>query len=120
MPMFRKKPVVIEATQWFRHGDEPAESKCQPIECDFEWRCDHCGSQAHKHGNVPTLEGWHIVCPGDWIIKSIKGEFYPCKPDIFEATYEPATDIITMGMNEETGKPLTMKDVVESFREDMQ
>jgi hypothetical protein len=38
--------------------------------------------------NCPTPEGWHIVCPGDYIIKGIKGEFYPCKPDIFEMTYE--------------------------------
>jgi hypothetical protein len=40
------------------------------------------------HGWIETLEGGHIVCPGDYIITGIKGEHYPCKPDIFEATYE--------------------------------
>ena len=41
-----------------------------------------------KSGWIATLEGGHIVSPGDYIIKGIKGEHYPCKPDIFEATYE--------------------------------
>lgn len=39
---------------------------------------------------IATLEGIHTASAGDWIIKGIKGEFYPCKPDIFAATYEPA------------------------------
>ena len=39
-------------------------------------------------GYIKTLEGGHMVAPGDWIIKGVNGEFYPCKPDIFEATYE--------------------------------
>jgi hypothetical protein len=38
---------------------------------------------------IPTLEGVVVASPGDWIIRGVKGEFYPCKPDIFEATYEP-------------------------------
>ena len=38
---------------------------------------------------IPTLEGDHLAEPGDWIIKGVKGEFYPCKPDIFAATYDP-------------------------------
>jgi len=42
----------------------------------------------HDHGWIDTLEGGHIVCPGDWIIKGVHGEFYPCKPDIFLETYE--------------------------------
>jgi hypothetical protein len=42
----------------------------------------------HWHGWIETLEGGHIVCPGDYIITGVKGERYPCKPDIFEATYE--------------------------------
>jgi len=44
----------------------------------------------HNHGWIDTLEGGHIVCPGDWIITGVKGENYPCKPDIFEATYDIA------------------------------
>jgi hypothetical protein len=42
----------------------------------------------HVHGWVDTLEGGHIVCPGDYIITGVKGEHYPCKPDIFAMTYE--------------------------------
>jgi hypothetical protein len=44
----------------------------------------------HDHGWIDTLEGGHIVCPGDWIITGVKGERYPCKPDVFAMTYEPA------------------------------
>lgn len=70
---FRKKPVVIEATQWFKDGDHPAvylDLGCIPT--------------------IDTLEGRHVVTPGDWIITGVKGEHYPCKPDIFAMTYEPA------------------------------
>jgi len=71
---FRKKPVVIEATQWFKMGDHPE-----------VWQSHESG-----FGVVHTLEGDHIVTPGDWIITGVKGEHYPCKPDIFEMTYELA------------------------------
>ena len=74
---FRKKPVVIEATQWFEFGDHPAVGPFfthDPEKKGYGW--------------VKTLEGGHIVTPGDWIIEGVRGEFYPCKPDIFEATYE--------------------------------
>lgn len=50
--------------------------------------CDHCGRTMHVHGWIDTKEGGHIVCPGDWIITGIQGEMYPCKPDIFDSTYE--------------------------------
>lgn len=80
MPQFRKKPVVIEAVQWFKPGDHPAVvMKAAP--------------NRHADDGVPwveTLEGGHIVTPGDWIITGVKGEHYPCKPDIFALTYEPA------------------------------
>lgn len=89
---FRKKPVVIEATQWFKHGDDPDVK-------DFSWLlvvgskneiCPHCKAIITAHGQIDTLEGsQHIVCPGDWIITGVKGERYACKPDIFEQTYEP-------------------------------
>ena len=75
---FRKKPVVIEATQWFKLGDHPA-VKTPPANWDDG-----------EHGWVDTLEGGHVVTPGDWIITGVKGEHYPCKPDIFEMTYEVA------------------------------
>jgi len=50
--------------------------------------CKVCGSSLYAHGWVATSEGGHIVCPGDWIITGVKGEHYPCKPDVFEQTYE--------------------------------
>jgi hypothetical protein len=78
---FRKKPVVIEATQWFKNGDHPA---VMP-----GWTYNEVEGKKH-FAFIETLEGDHIVTPGDWIITGVKGEHYPCKPDIFEATYEPA------------------------------
>lgn len=104
---FKKKPVVIEATQWFKNGDHPkdyadnddgAGRKANDWEGDVVRRhrlpggshaqCAHCGDTMNNHGWIDTLEGGHIVCPGDWIITGVRGEFYPCKPDIFEMTYE--------------------------------
>jgi hypothetical protein len=107
---FRKKPVVIEAAQWFKNGDHPLDdtqtvygSVGEPFLSEGKVvryyrhpdipgmeRCKHCGDIMHNHGWIDTLEGGHIVCPGDWIITGVKGEHYPCKPDIFEMTYEPA------------------------------
>ena len=81
---FRKKPVVIEATQWFKTGDHPA-VLFAPLDVLPEFLPGH-------HGWIQTLEGGHIVTPGDWIITGVKGEHYPCKPDIFEMTYERVED----------------------------
>ena len=50
--------------------------------------CPKCDQPFSRHGRVATLEGDHIACPGDYIIKGINNEFYPCKPDIFKKTYE--------------------------------
>lgn len=127
---FRKKPVVIEATQWFKNGDGPRAQHLPFGDVLRTWRneeeyanylaspaplvvrphrdslppdypshptCHGCGLPSStraeffaSHGWVDTLEGGHLVCPGDWIIRGVKGELYPCKPDIFAATYEPA------------------------------
>lgn len=114
MAFFRKKPVVIEAHPWFKNVDHPDDN------CDiFDYpdgngnvfqrpgegkvvryyrhpdvpgdkTCEQCGKPHHVHGWIDTLEQGHRVCPGDWIITGVKGERYPCKPDIFEATYEAA------------------------------
>jgi hypothetical protein len=86
MAKYRKKPVVIEAWQLV-----DIRKSIPPGVC-----IDDCGSApwlddcvlAHIH----TLEGVMIVTPGDWVIRGVKGEFYPCKPDIFAATYEPVED----------------------------
>ena len=78
MAKFRKKPVVIEATQWFKDGDHPAVIPGKLSGMPVFW--------------IVTLEGDMMVTPGDWIITGVKGEHYPCKPDIFEMTYENADD----------------------------
>lgn len=87
MKKYRKLPIVIDAQQWNKKGDVP-EAPIHPLDSDREWKCSRCGQVASKHGNCETLEGFHIVCPGDFIIKGVKGEFYPCKPEIFRMTYE--------------------------------
>ena len=98
----RKKPVIVDAFQWyevdafqwfevcpyvegekrivnyFRHPNIPGNSVCP-----------HCDRMYHDHGFIDTLAGGHAVCPGDWIITGVLGEHYPCKPDIFQKTYEP-------------------------------
>lgn len=76
---FRKKPVEIEATQWFKMGDHPA------VEMH---RNQVLVEGLPPYGWIDTLEGGHVVTPGDWIITGVKGEHYPCKPDIFEMTYD--------------------------------
>lgn len=94
---YRKKPVVIEATQWFNNGDHPEDGsegegkivryyRVPDVNGDME--CSQCNKILNYHGWIDTLEGGHIVCPRDWIITGVKGENYPCKPDIFEQTYE--------------------------------
>ena len=113
---YRKKPVVIEATQWFRNGDHPLDHDSigidKPTAMDlikydeylcYEGKvvryfrhptveghtvCRHCSDSMHRHGFVDTLEGGHIVCPADYIITGVEGEFYPCKPGIFHKTYD--------------------------------
>jgi hypothetical protein len=84
MSKFRKKPVVIEAIQWHKHGDHPKVGQLPPNHPIDKF----CITPLH-FGWIDTLEGGHVVSQGDWIIQGVKGEFYPCKPDIFEATYEP-------------------------------
>jgi hypothetical protein len=85
MAKYRKKPVVIEAVQWT--GDNIAEIQMfmRP-----DWP-EYMGefSDMDEILGINTLEGLHVARLNDWVIKGIKGEFYPCKPDIFEQTYEP-------------------------------
>jgi hypothetical protein len=81
---FRKKPVVIEATQWWKHGDHP-----EVVPVPYDHPVDQHALAPGAWGWVKTLEGGHLVTPGDWIITGIAGEHYPCKPEIFAATYEP-------------------------------
>jgi hypothetical protein len=87
---FRKKPVVIEAVQlrWDNWGEM----------CDFAGVGKLSDGKPEgvqsEHGDglirmaIPTLEGVMMAVQNDWVIRGVKGELYPCKPDIFEATYE--------------------------------
>lgn len=96
---WRKKPVVIDATRWWQNGDHPddgprdTEGKVvryfRRPDVPADRLCQKCHEHMHIHGWIDTLEGGHIVCRGDWIITGVKGERYPCKPDIFLQTYEP-------------------------------
>ena len=83
---FRKKPVVIEAVQW-QGGNLPDVWK---LGCGGEGSAVALAAGPDGSLIIPTLEGDHRCDLGDWIIRGVKGEFYPCKPDIFAATYEPA------------------------------
>ena len=82
MGKYRKKPVVIEAEQF---TDENKNQAFNFVRCN-------CSPTRDVDDNpsltIQTLEGDMVASLGDWIIKCVKGEFYPCKPDIFEATYE--------------------------------
>ena len=81
MAKFRKKPVVIEAIQWTgKNLDECIDFLGQSF--GAHW--------ATNRIEVYTLEGSHIATKGDWLIRGIHGEYYPCKPEIFDKTYEPA------------------------------
>lgn len=83
MAKYRKKPVVIEAIQFTE------QNKGQVLDWVTCGRYTDIDEYTFKPILViQTLEGNHIASLGDYIIKGIKGEFYPCKPDIFEATYE--------------------------------
>lgn len=83
MPLFRKKPVVISAEQFFPDQDQIPDGVISDGLGDprktplMEWI-------------IQTLEGPMRVSPGDWVITGVKGERYACKPDIFAATYEPS------------------------------
>jgi hypothetical protein len=119
---WRKKPVVVTASQWFKNGDHPQDyaetthgfenGELRAFSGEYrkarDWEggvvryyrhpdvlgssaCEQCGKTHQVHGWIDTLEQGHRVCPGDWIITGVKGERYPCKPDIFAATYERAS-----------------------------
>ena len=75
MGRYVKKQLVVEAVQWFKHGDHPAVIADEGNE---------------SLGYIDTLEGRLRIEPGDWIITGIAGESYPCKADIFAQLYEPA------------------------------
>jgi hypothetical protein len=74
MGRYLKKQIVVDAVQWFRHGDHPAVMS----------------ELGDKSGHIDTPEGRLRVEPGDWVITGVAGEHYPCKPDIFAKLYTAA------------------------------
>lgn len=102
MAQFRKKPVVIEAAQFANtRGQTMSELAGYPLGGEPPWyreaRTKDAGEAGAVHyftdGAGPylvihTLEGEHRASPGDWIIRGVKGELYPCRDDIFQMTYE--------------------------------
>lgn len=123
MKRYKKKPIVIEAEQWFkvtydREAGHGFSKNHQPIyhldvgyfrhpDISGKKICKHCEETMHNHGWIDTLEGGHNVCPGDWIIRGIKGEMYPCKNDIFLKTYEKTEEKVDVDefMDGLMGKP---------------
>ena len=94
MPEFRKKPVVIDAQQW--DGTPNSAARIIRWVREQNGRAKYWAPREWDKGetegtylSVHTLEGRMLANPNDWIIRGVQGEFYPCKPDIFEATYEP-------------------------------
>lgn len=85
---FRKKPVVIEAMRW-NEGLLWGKYECMTPE---HWIPEKDFHVADGILYIHTLEGNMEASPGDWVIKGVKGEFYPCKPDIFEQTYEEVVE----------------------------
>ena len=92
---FTKKPVTIAAIQWtgknlrevITFTDGPPDARTTHAGMAWEAYTDLVARDGLK---IYTLEGKMLANPGDWIIRGVKGEYYPCKPDIFEATYSPA------------------------------
>lgn len=98
---FRKKPIEVEAMRLHAETNDDVFLDLNTISHALiaGWMLSH-GFQAFRvagdkapHGmEIKTLEGVMRADPGDWIIRGVQGEFYPCKSDIFEATYEPVSD----------------------------
>lgn len=85
MSRFRKLPVEVEAVQFT--GDNVAE-----VAQFLEWEIDHYQTGTADEVIIETLEGDMRANVGDWVIKGVAGEAYPCKPDIFSVTYEPVEE----------------------------
>lgn len=117
MGRFRKKPVEVDAIQlgWGNWGEmcdfagvgklidgkpeggwvDPARREAEGLEAAFKTGAPwpDVSPDAQQIGlAIPTLEGLMIAAQGDWIIRGVQGELYPCKPDIFKVTYEPVRD----------------------------
>lgn len=90
MARYRKKPIIIEAEQWFPdiviEGVEYPPLPGTPQGEEYLRVYGPCGL-------IHTLEGKMVVMPSDWVITGVRGERYPCKPDIFKETYEKVEEV---------------------------
>ena len=112
MGKFRKKPVVIEAEKYSVGLEDGFVTMGEAITagCHVETYKQPACADFRGVPFIATLEGKHFISEGDWIITGVQGERYPCKPDIFEATYEPVEEGIDGGAREaeaEEGEPNT-------------
>lgn len=102
MALYRKKPVVIEAIT-FQELVEYGLGHTKNIEKGMPWSFTYKGwGITHENDEcylIPTLEGTHRMTPADVLITGVKGEIYPCKRDIFEATYEPERLCNALGLS---------------------
>lgn len=87
MKKWKKKPVVIEAEKWLGTQEQKESLLADGVIMDIPSRDGSC--------LIPTLEGNMTCMLGDYIIKGVKGEYYPCKPDIFKLTYDLVKDVVT-------------------------
>jgi len=92
---WRKKPIEVEATQWFKTGDHPAVIRAWTTprgDTTNELLGEAYDFLAEEFAAIQTLEGLMRVRPGDWVVTGVQGEHYAVEPDIFEASYERADD----------------------------
>lgn len=90
MPKFRKKPIVIEAMRLTSETMNEIKEWCDGRTCSSVTGYEGGPIREMNQILIPTLEGGAVASFGDWVIKGIAGEFYPCKDDIFQKTYETA------------------------------
>lgn len=94
MSLFRKKPVVIDAITFdelVAHGKARSAALVNGMPWSFDYKGHPITHENDKCYLIPTLEGTHNMTPADMLITGVQGEIYPCKLDIFEATYEPVS-----------------------------
>lgn len=128
---FRKRPVVIEAVQFNGFENEDQDTPAPMFDGSFhgpDWIVDGLAKAEGEEGAIfsdgtdliiVTLEGDHIARPGDWIIKGVQGEIYPCKPDIFAATYdEGGEQLVGNGKNPKyRGDDMTFVQALDALKE---
>lgn len=119
---YRKKPVVVEAVQFNNvNAEEISDFIGKKVKHEIESTVAYDAGRGAPVSSVTieTLEGNMKAMPGDWIIKGVNGEFYPCKPDIFEKTYQPAT-VSPSGSEAWVSEGVVLRPVVKWFAEQME